>query len=366
MFQKGLKGIIAAETSLSFIDGEKGVLLYRGIEAKELALNYSFEAIAYYLWRGRLPSKQEEDVLRKQIQRERFLPEYAIRLIESLPPTMGIMEATRTVLSSLGTQDYDWKPSMEQAIKMVSIVPTVIAYRYRQSIGQPFIHPNESLGHVENFLFMLYGENPSPANLKALESYMILTMEHGMNASTFTARVIASTESDMVSAVVGALGAMKGPLHGGAPTGIIKMLDEIKVKNFAEDWIRERLENKEKIMGFGHRIYRARDPRAIALQKVVTSVQSDNHWLDLASHVEKTAITLLEEYKPGRRLYTNVEFYAAAVMKSIQMHPDLFTPTFSASRMVGWTAHVLEQAEDNTIFRPEARYKGPLLTKRNH
>jgi citrate synthase len=360
MFQKGLKGVIAAETSLSFIDGEKGVLLYRGIEAKELALNYSFEAIAYYLWQGRLPSKQEEDVIRKQIQRERFLPEYAIRLIESLPPTVGIMETTRTVLSSLGTHDYVWKPSLEQAIKMVAVMPTVIAYRYRIINGKPLVNPSEDLGHVANFLFMLYGERPSPASLKALESYMILTMEHGMNASTFTARVISSTESDMVSAIVGALGAMKGPLHGGAPTGIIKMLDEIKEKPLAEEWIREKLESKEKIMGFGHRIYRARDPRAIALQQVVSSVQGDNHWLDLASHVEKTAITLLEEYKPGRRLYTNVEFYAAAVMKSIQMDPDLFTPTFSASRTVGWTAHVLEQAEDNTIFRPEARYKGSL------
>ncbi|WP_108669389.1 citrate synthase/methylcitrate synthase [Peribacillus acanthi] len=363
MFQKGLKGVIAAETSLSYIDGEQGYLLYRGREAKELALKYSFEAVAYFLWNGRFPSRYEEDVIQKQMQRARILPEYAIRLIESLPLNIGIMETVRTVLSSLGTEDYDWKPSMDQAIKMVAIMPTIIAYRYRVMNGLPVVAPNGNLSHVENFLYMLYGERPSQANLKALESYMVLTMEHGMNASTFTARVIASTESDMVSAIVGALGAMKGPLHGGAPTGIIKMLDEIKEKPFAEKWIREKLENQEKIMGFGHRIYRSRDPRAVALQQVVSSIQGNNHWLDLASHVEKTAIHLLEEYKPGRRLYTNVEFYAAAVMKSIQMHPDLFTPTFSASRTVGWTAHVLEQAEDNTIFRPEARYKGPILAE---
>ncbi len=205
---------------------------------------------------------------------------------------------------------------------------------------------------------MLTGELPSFTHVKALEAYMILTMEHGMNASTFTSRVVSSTESDMVSAVTGAIGAMKGPLHGGAPTGVIDMLNEIKEKENAERWIRRKLEKKEYLMGFGHRVYKTRDPRAEVLSTICQRIGQDDAWLNLAGYVEKMAILLLNEYKPGRKLYTNVEFYAAAVMKALNMSPDLFTPTFTVSRMVGWAAHVIEQSLDNTIFRPEAKYIG--------
>jgi citrate synthase len=205
---------------------------------------------------------------------------------------------------------------------------------------------------------MLTGKRHSSALIRALEGYMILTMEHGMNASTFTSRVVSSTESDMVSAVTGAIGAMKGPLHGGAPTGVIDMLNEISNKEVAEIWIRQKLERKENLMGFGHRVYRTRDPRAEALSEITKQIGADDEWLELAYYVEKLAVQLLEEYKPGRRINTNVEFYAAAVMKAIDMSPSLFTPTFTVSRMVGWTAHVIEQSLNNTIFRPEAKYIG--------
>jgi citrate synthase len=190
---------------------------------------------------------------------------------------------------------------------------------------------------------------------------MILTAEHGMNASTFAARVTASTESDIVSAVTAAIGAMKGPLHGGAPTAVLSMLEEIQNKENAEVWIRKKLDNGEKIMGFGHRIYKKRDPRASALSEMIGGLSHDEPWLSLAHSVEEKAISLLAEYKPGRNLYTNVEFYAAAIMKAIHLEPELFTPTFTAARTVGWTAHILEQSKDNAIFRPESVYNGSFF-----
>jgi citrate synthase len=365
MIQKGLKGVVAAETKLSFIDGEKGILIYRGHEAKHLALNYSFEEVAYLLWYGTLPKQEELRSLKEKMASARKLPSYIMDIIDALPPEIEMMEVLRTAVSALGTNKYGWKPEIEQGIQLTAIIPTIIAYRDRKMNGLIPIAPRADLDHVENYLNMLKGEKPSVSSLKALEAYMILTMEHGMNASTFTARVISSTESDMVSAIAGAIGAMKGPLHGGAPTGIISMLDEIQSEDNAEPWLRAKLANNERIMGFGHRVYKARDPRADALSSITKTISKDDHWLALANFVEKKAIQLLEEYKPGRRLYTNVEFYAAAVMKAIGMEPKLFTPTFSASRAVGWSAHVLEQSVDNTIYRPEADYTGffPVLAE---
>jgi citrate synthase len=201
---------------------------------------------------------------------------------------------------------------------------------------------------------------PEGAHTEALSAYLILTMEHGMNASTFSARAVASTESDLISAIVGAIGSMKGPLHGGAPSGVTDMLEAIGTKEQAEPWLRAALQRGERLMGFGHRIYKTTDPRAIALSEVTRRVAGEDPWLDLANHVEETAQALLAEFKPHRRLYTNVEFYAAAVMRAIGLPSELFTPTFTASRMVGWTAHVLEQATVNRIFRPQSTYVGPM------
>ncbi|WP_409303872.1 citrate synthase/methylcitrate synthase [Peribacillus sp. SCS-155] len=358
--QKGLKGVVAAETELSYIDGEKGILIYRGYEANKLATSRSFEEVAYLIWYGKLPSDVELASLKTKMASARILPGYIKTIIDVLPPQMGMMEAVRTAVSALGTHKFGWKPEVEQGIELTSQIASIIAYWHRKTNHLKPVEPDSTLSHVENYLYMLKGERPTPASLKALEAYMILTLEHGMNASTFSARVIASTESDMVSAITGAIGAMKGPLHGGAPTGIISMLDEIKTEDRAQEWLRNKLDRNERIMGFGHRVYKARDPRAQALSEIANTVNTDDHWLRLASFVEKQAIKLLEEYKPGRRLYTNVEFYAAAVMKAIDMEPELFTPTFTASRVVGWSAHVVEQSEDNTIYRPESSYSGLL------
>ncbi|WEG14954.1 citrate synthase/methylcitrate synthase [Pullulanibacillus sp. KACC 23026] len=360
MLNKGLKDVLVSDTKLSFIDGKAGLLIYRGVEAKKLALQHTFEEVAHLLWYGYLPNADELDQLQLRLKKGRALPASLKAILEALPVEMDLMSVLRTAVSSLGTPDHAWPPTVEEAIDLTAKLPTIIAYRYRKQLGLEPVDPNEDYTHVKNYLYMLRGTEPSSAHVKALESYMILTMEHGMNASTFTARVISSSESDLISAITGAIGTMKGPLHGGAPTGVLNMLDEIKVKENVEGWLRSKLSSGEKIMGFGHRVYKTKDPRAIALKEISSQIGGEDPWLDLANFLEQRAIELLEKYKPGRKLYTNVEFYAAAIMKAIGLDPSLFTPTFSASRIVGWTAHVLEQAEANTIYRPSANYIGEL------
>jgi citrate synthase len=361
MIQKGLKGIVAVETAISFIDGQNGILVYRGHSAKNLALQYTFEDIAYLLWHGHLPNESERLSLLQELQKNRILPLHVYEIIKTLPLGMDIMNQILTAVSSLGTKEFEQKPSVEQAIRLTSAVPVIVAAVYRKEMGLPIVQPRMDLTHVENYLYMLTGNVPAPAHVKPLEAYMILTMEHGMNASTFAARVISSTESDMVSAISGAIGAMKGPLHGGAPTAVIDMLDEIANEGDIEGWLRQKLEQNRRIMGFGHRVYKTRDPRAEALKEITAHVSQNDESLCLAADVEKMAVKLLAEYKPGRNLYTNVEFYAAAVMRAINMDPILFTPTFTASRTVGWTSHILEQMENNTIFRPESKYIGTFV-----
>lgn len=360
MIQRGLKGIVAAETLISHIDGEQGELFYRGYEIQEMTKRCSFEEAAYLLWVGEMPDESQLSFLKHKLRSRRELPENLKAVIDLLPSDLDMMSVIRTAISAdAGNDNYDWKPTLSQAIRLTALVPTIIAYRKRKLEGVEAVAPADDLDHVANYLFMLNGEVPSAAHVKALETYMILTLEHGMNASTFAARVTASTESDLVSAAVSAIGAMKGPLHGGAPSGVIELLDEILAEDGnAEKVIREKLTRGEKLMGFGHRVYKTRDPRVISLKNKLLELAGEDEWLDLAIKVEDTAVRLLAEFKPGRGLYTNVEFYAAAIMKSLNMEPALFTPSFTASRMVGWTAHVLEQAENNTIFRPQSKYVG--------
>ena len=357
--QKGLKGIVAAETLISHIDGENGRLFYRGYEIREITKIFSFEETAYLLWFGYLPDAEQLSALIEHLKDNRELPEYVKRIIDQLPLGMDLMSVIRTAISAVGGNiDYGWKPSVSQAIGLTALVPTIIAYRKSFLEGKMFIPPRSDLNFVENYLYMLSGNIPLTAHVEALETYMILTLEHGMNASTFSARVTASTESDLVSAITAAVGTMKGPLHGGAPSGVIELLDEIALVGNAERVIREKILRGEKLMGFGHRVYKTHDPRAMALKAKLLELVGEDEWLDLAMAVEDTAVKLLAELKPGRSLYTNVEFYAAAIMKAIHMDAELFTPTFTTSRMVGWTAHVLEQSENNTIYRPQAKYIG--------
>ncbi|CAH2716925.1 Citrate synthase 1 [Neobacillus rhizosphaerae] len=359
MIQKGLKGIVAAETLISHIDGDNGKLFYRGYEIREITKRFSFEEAAYLLWYGNFPDAEQLSALKDELKCNRDLPEYVKVIIDQLPPGMDLMSVIRTAISAeSGNSNYGWKPSVSQAIRLTALVPTIIAYRKRQLAGKKFVPHWNDLDHVENYLYMLSGRMPNAAHVEALETYIILTLEHGMNASTFSARVTASTESDIVSAITSAIGTMKGPLHGGAPSGVIELLNEIALVGDAEKVLRDKVTNGEKLMGFGHRVYKTHDPRAISLKAKLMELVGEDEWLDLAMDVESTAVKVLEELKPGRALYTNVEFYAAAIMKAINMDAELFTPTFTASRIVGWTAHVLEQAENNTIYRPQAKYNG--------
>ncbi len=363
MFQQGLKGIIAAETSIGHVDGEKGQLIYRGYDIQEVMEQSTFEQTAYLLWHGHFPNEQELDSLTASLKENRNLPSYMIDLIMSLPKDLDLMNVLRTVISAEGRASYQWKPTIEQAIRLTAIAPTIIAYRKRFMENKPLVRPDSSLNHVENYLYMLNGMVPLPAHTNALEAYMILTMEHGMNASTFAARVTASTESDIVSAVTSAIGTMKGPLHGGAPAGVIALLNEVHAAGNIEETLRKKILSGEKLMGFGHRIYKVHDPRSTALKSKLKQFAGDDEWLDLSMQVEDIGVKVLKELKPGRALYTNVEFYAAGIMKALNMNEELFTPTFSASRFVGWTAHVLEQSENNVIFRPQSHYIGPVRTK---
>ncbi len=362
---EGLEGIVATSTEISLVDGEKGRLVYRGEWVKDLAINYSFEEVCFLLWYGKLPDEVELNEFNRLMAEHRVLPEYIMTILQTLPDNMDIMSVLRTCISSMGDTKYSWPPTVEEAIEITSLTTTIIAYKHRLKSKKEIIQPSSSLGHVANYLYMLTGNIPEPVHVKALNSYFVLTMEHGMNASTFTSRIITSTESDMISAITGAIGAMKGPLHGGAPSEVMDMLGEIGTKDNIEPWIRKQLESGKKLMGFGHRVYKTQDPRAEALREVTKSLSGDDPWLELAYLVEQQAILLLSEYKPGRNLYTNVEFYAAAVLRAVNMPTQLFTPTFTASRIVGWTANVLEQSNNNRIYRPQSLYKGIIPNEGN-
>jgi citrate synthase len=356
----GLEGVVVARTELSLVDGENGFLVYRNHWAKDLAIERTFEEVAHLLWFGHLPDAEELNRLRADLAANRALPSHVKEAIDLIPADVDMMSVLRTGVSLLGQAEHDWPPTMEQVISLTAKVPTIVAYRQAKLEGREPLEPRSDLGHTANYLYMLQGREPSQAHVRALDAYLILTQEHGMNASTFTARVVSSTRSDLISAITAAIGALKGPLHGGAPSGVIEMMEQIGRRENAEPWLRRALENGERLMGFGHRVYRTRDPRSEALRVVASRLSADDPWFDLATHVEQVALRLLAEYKPGRRLNTNVEFYAAAVMRAIGLPDTLFTPTFAVSRTVGWCAHVLEQAANNRIIRPESLYIGQM------
>lgn len=352
MFEKGLKGIVAVHTKIASVDGDRGELRYRGKLVDNLISNSSFEKLSTYLWTG------VDGEVSNLFKEGRNIPPHIEQLLQTLPKNLQLMDAMRTAVSAYATPDFLDKSRYEQSILLTAALPVIVAFIYRKNNGHKPLQSKNHFGHTENFLYLLTGISPTATQVSALETYLMLTMEHGLNASTFAARVTISTESDLPAAVVSALGTMKGPLHGGAPSGVLDLLDEIGSSELVRSIIERKLQMGERIMGFGHRIYKTEDPRSILLRGKCISLQGKDQWLDLATVAEKEIISILNEHKPGRKLYTNVEFYAAAIMRAIQMDPVLFTPTFSMARIVGWTAHAMEQAEDNTIFRPQSVYVG--------
>ncbi|WP_430785677.1 citrate/2-methylcitrate synthase [Virgibacillus flavescens] len=354
MYQPGLKGVVACETMLSNIDGERGILTYRGEDIQYIVNNYSFEQVAYFLLHGNYPNNNELNLFIKKLKDFRTIPANIKEIIDRLSPEHSLMDTLRTAISAL---TLDKHSDLDNAIHLIAVTPAIIAYRYRQMNNLPNITADYELDHVPNFLHILT-DNVNTSHAKMLEVYLIMTMEHSLNASTFAARVTISTQSDIVSAITSAIGTMKGPLHGGAPSGVIQLLEEIGSEDNISKVIHTKLENKERIMGFGHRVYKTLDPRAEALKTTIMSLESKPDWIELALKTEKETIRILSKYKPNQKLYTNVEYYAAAIMKSLDIDSELFTPIFSSSRIVGWCAHAIEQKNNNVIFRPAAKYTG--------
>jgi citrate synthase len=353
----GLEGVVAATTAISKVEGTAGRLIYRGYNIHDLARTTSFEEVAYLLWFGHLPNKEELLDLKVRLLADRTMPDAILRILSDLSATTEPMDALRTVTSAWGAMSIKGKPSIEQAIALTARFPLFLAAFHRMRNGLQPLESRPELGHAANYLYLLTGKVPQEQHVKALDAYLVLLADHGMNASTFTARVVASTESDIVSAVVAAIGALKGPLHGGAPSKVRDMLQAIGTVENAENWLRSALARGERLMGFGHRVYKTEDPRAEELRDLAHL--ADPQEFVLARHVEELALALLKERKPDQHLNTNVEFYSAVLLASVGLPGDLFTPTFAVSRVVGWTAHILEQVHNNRLIRPEADYTGP-------
>jgi citrate synthase len=348
--------VVAATTRLSHVDGERGELIIAGFPVGDLAEYATFEETTWLLWHGDLPSASQLETFRSRLAAERTLPPATVALLrECAHAGVDPMDALRIAAGTISIVSGD-------ASAIVARFPTIVAAFWRLRRGAEPLTPRFELGHAANFLYMLSGDVPDPERVRALETYLNTVVDHGLNASTFTARVITSTGSDLVSTIVGALGALKGPLHGGAPGPALDMVLEIGEGSRAEGVLRKKIEAGERLMGFGHRVYKVRDPRAEVLAAAAERMFTrggDMSLYALARSVETTAIRLLEEYKPGRRLQTNVEFYTALLLHGLGFDAPLFTPPFAISRVSGWIAHAYEQRRANRIIRPRSQYAGP-------
>ena len=360
---KGLDGVVVANTQISKIDGMAGHLIYRGYDITELARAVPFESVVYLLWNGRLPKDDEAKSFRAKFASRRDLPSEAINFLKSVPRDVNPLAVLRTAVSILGLSAEDVaneekSSTIETGISLVAKFPIIVAYHNSFRRGEEPLRPREDLGHTENYLYMLGGKVPDKALAKAIDSYFVLLADHGLNASTFAARVAISTLTDVYSAIVAAIGTLKGPLHGGAPSLVWDMLTEIGSAANADSWIEKRVARGERIMGFGHRIYRTEDPRSKILKTIASEI-SDPGTFELAKATESQARRKLQARHPERALDTNVEFYSSLVLNASGVPKDLFTATFACSRVSGWMAHIIEQLSDNRIIRPESEYVGP-------
>jgi len=357
----GLEGISVAETRLSRVDGEAGELVVGGYPVETLTEHASFEEAVFLLFEDRLPSRTELDRFRADLADRRSISE-EVRGVLRRGATEGdsAMDALRmgVAAASLGTDADD---SREAAKRVVAVVPTIVGtyWRYRQ--GESPVDPDPALSHAANYLYMLTGERPSDDAIRGIETYLTTVIDHGLNASTFTARTVVSTESDLVSAATAAVGALEGPLHGGAPGPVLDMLQSVHDSGDPEGYVRDRLDAGERLMGFGHRVYRVRDPRAAVLSTAAEQFYAgtdDDGFYDTVEAFESVALDALADHKPDHRLETNVEFYTAALLHGVGIPRDLFTATFAVGRAGGWMAHCLEQLADNRLIRPVSTYVG--------
>jgi citrate synthase len=358
--EKGLADVVAAQTALSDIDGKLGKLWYVGYDIHDLARYSTFEESVYLLHNQGLPDRDALEALSERLVEERDLDEFTAGLMSTLAEVSSPMSMLRTAVSASSGFDPDgWDQSGEanerKAMRLIARFPTMIAAFHRLRAGQNMVSPNPKLPHAANFLFMLLGEEPDEEAARAFDICLVLHADHTMNASTFAARVVASTLSDMHSAVTAAIAALKGPLHGGANEAVMEMLEEIREVDKVEAFVKAKLGRKEKIMGFGHRVYKTEDPRATHLRRLSRELgerASDTRWFEISERIEKVV-------QDEKSLYPNVDFYAASVYHYLGIPHDLMTTVFAASRVSGWTAHVREQLADNRLIRPESEYIGP-------
>ena len=356
----GLEGVIAAETHLSAVAGEAGELIIAGFPVAELASRATFEEIVFLLWHDALPGPGQLGAFQEELAARRVLPEATLELLrvaaaERVPAMDALRMAAGTTSLGIAGEPY------AEALALVARLPTIVAAYSRLLGGEEPMAADPELGHAANYLYMLTGEEPGTESVRALETYLNTVADHGMNASTFAARVIVATRSDVVSAIVGAIGALKGPLHGGAPGPALDVVFEIGEAGRAEPVLQEKLERGERLMGFGHRIYKVRDPRADVLAAAAErlyATDGDGELYKLALEVEKAALEVLAEHKPGRNLQTNVEFYTALLLHGLGLPAELFTPTFALARVAGWTAHCFEQQALDRLIRPQSAYVG--------
>ena len=365
---RGLHGVVVAETEIGDVRGLEGFYHYRQYSAIDLCNQRPLEDVWHLLFEGVLPKTiQEREAFVEEVRPLRAIPEAVKPLLPDIAragakfsPLNGMRTAVSLIASASDFRpllDIDAATRRSDAMRISAVIPTVLTALWRLRQGEEPIDPHPELGYAANYLYMLKGTEPDPQDAEAIEKYLISTIDHGFNASTFTGRVVASTGADMGAAVVAAIGSLSGPLHGGAPSRALDTLDAIGSPDKADAWIRAAIERKERIMGFGHAVYKTDDPRSLMLRGVAEKMGGP--LVDFAKQVERTVVDVLAELKPGRDLYTNVEYYAGVVMELVGMPREMFTPTFASSRVIGWCANILEQAADNRIIRPAARYVGP-------
>lgn len=357
--KKGLEGVIAAESGVCFIDGEKGKLLYRGYNIDDLATKSNYEEVSYLLVFGKLPTRQELKDFKKRLAAERQLPKQLVKAMKLFAGTTSPMDSLRTSVSLLPSFDEARKSDLDAGISMIAKFPVMIATAHRLKNGLKPIRPRSGLAHSANFLYMLGGEKPDEVSARAMDVDFILHAEHGFNASTFAARVTVSTMSDMYSAIVSAIGTLKGPLHGGAAGKVFETLKKVGSADRVEAYVRDALARKERIMGFGHRVYKTMDPRAIHIENAARELAKktgDSKYFDMTQKFEEIVVPILKE----KRIYPNVDFFSSTVYSGLKIPEELFDPLFAIGRVPGWVAHSLEQAADNRLIRPREKYTGGM------
>jgi citrate synthase len=363
----GLRNVVVTTTELGDVRGREGFYHYRQYPAIELARTKTLEDVWFLFLEGRLPDEAERTRFAAELAPLRVMPDELRDVLPAIAragarfaPLPGLRTALSLIAAVRGLPPlWDADPARRKADAMLvcAVTPTILAALYRLRAGDAVLEPREDLSAAANWLYLVTGEKPTSATVAALEPYLIATIDHGFNASTFTARVVASTGADVVSAISAAIGAFSGPLHGGAPDRALAALDEIGSPDRIDDWVRAKITSGDRIMGFGHAVYRTEDPRSVLLRDIAVGLGGE--LVEFATTVERRVVDLLAELKPGRELYANVEFYAGVVMELCGLPRSMFTPTFAVSRVIGWSANILEQAADSKMIRPAARYVGP-------